>query len=201
MTTAGQPFPVHAGGSPAAPAPPGPVRHAWLLWTAMVATWLAADVLSIFQVRAADPALDAQIRDQFRALNEQFGARDTRFPPVDAAIVEQLTATNTLPMYVSIALFATGTVVSLVFARLMRAGHNWARVLITVVGLLLCPLGLVVVRAEGVPLTALDVAYLSVRGVGIGLLACAVVLMFRPGANRYFRHCAVWRALRRLQPG
>lgn len=87
-----------------------------------------------------------------------------------------------------------GTVVGLLFLGLlvscalaMRAGRNWARVTLTIVGgvsVLLTVLGLLLSAGLGV---AVDAVSTTASLLQAGLTVAAVLLAFRAPANAYFR--------------
>ena len=70
-------------------------------------------------------------------------------------------------------------VVQIVVVFLMRAGHQWARIVLV---------ALTVVSVLGVSIAGVFVGFTGLMGVGVSAVTIlAAALMFTPAANRYFR--------------
>lgn len=146
--------------SPAGPAP-GPVRGAFALWVTAVAAGAFETVLAIGRMLADGTGSAGEIA-------------------VGLAI--------RLPVFVA----------ALLIARQMRAGRGWARSALAiglgVVGTATMVVGPVQALAQGRSLgwelahaTPLDFVFAASRIVHVSSVLAAVVLMFLPAANGYFR--------------
>ncbi len=161
-------MPPPSGGYPAGPAPlrgirPREVEISFWLWIANLVLGLLGAVIAYFQIDEI----------QAEAINETLAEN----PTLDRSVVENA-ATAGLIVGVVIGLLLIAAQVAFVF--LMRGGRNWARIVLAVLG------GL------GVLIGLLGLAG-TTGSMGVGallqllLLIGAIVTMFLPAANAWFR--------------
>jgi hypothetical protein len=142
---------------------PKSVDNAWMLWMVGAAISLLS-LIFIFTVDA-----DA-IADQARKTLEGQGKTPTQKEIDDAANIFKIT--GVIFSLIFIGLFV-------LFAYKMRAGRNWARITLTVLGALS-----VVSTLFG--LSSASGLHLVVALIQMVLILVAVYFMYRPDANQYF---------------
>jgi len=149
--------PVPGESSPARPPVPRDVRISFWIWLASV----VASIVSGFLVIADEEALKAQVI----AANQNSG-----LSPEDLRRVADLSFTLGVVLFFGIALLLV------LFVFLMRAGRNWARVVLA---------ALAALRLFGL---AVAVGTTDLVSLGfVVLAAAALVFMFTPMSNAYFR--------------
>ena len=154
--------PMPGGG--VTPEPPRPQEVLTAFWL-----WIASMVVSVIGNVVGFLTLGDRVRSQVR---QQVGTD----PNLSAANVDTIVRIG----------FIVGAVVALLFVALelffvfkMRAGRNWARIVLTVLGGLSVLLTIVGLRSAA-GLTAV------IGLVGSALIVAAIVLMFTGGAREYF---------------
>ena len=157
---------MEAVGSPAPPS----VTRSFGLWVTSVVVCIAVAGYAYTKLEEFRPGL-----------REAILAQD---PTITTESLDRVVAVSQFVAIGAIVLFA---LLELVFASLMRRGRHWARILLATVGLISLPT-FVIVRG----LLALDRALLTdyvLLGLGLYvlLMLAAVVTMFLPPANEWFR--------------
>jgi hypothetical protein len=138
---------------------PKEVEISFGLWVATLVLGVLGVVLSYSQIKQ----VQAQMINQMVAQN----------PPMDQSMIER---TATTALVVGVVLWLLVVAVMFVFVFLMRAGRNWARIVLAVLGGLDVLFSLVGVVVAG-----------SVAGLlQLLLLIGAIVTMFLPAANAWF---------------
>jgi len=132
--------------------------------------WIATVVLGLVSVLVTYPQID---RIRADAINEAL-AQD---PTLDRSLIESVT-TGALVAGIVIGLLIV--VAELVFVFLMRGGRNWARIVLAVLGGLGVLFGLIGLAGATGSMLAIAVPQLL-------LLIGAIVAMFLPAANAWFR--------------
>jgi len=149
------------GGKPGRPVD---VTKAFALWLASVAVSLVGQLI-------AYPAASGMVRDAVRQGAESSGT------PIGPAELETITRIGLALGVVFIVLLAA---VWVLVGFKMRAGRNWARILITVVTVL----GVISMLATADGFSSLA----AILALGQNLLAIAVVVyVYRPESSAYFR--------------
>lgn len=156
--------PLPPSGYPTGPAPlrgtrPKEVEISFGLWVATLVIGVIGVVLSYGQIRQ----VQAQMINQMGAQN----------PPIDQSMIER-TATTALVIGTVVWLLFVAAMFLFVF--LMRAGRNWARIVLAVLG------GLDVLLS----LFGIAVAGSAAGLLQLLLLVGAIVTMFLPAANAWF---------------
>jgi len=114
-------------------------------------------------------------------------ATDEGLTPEQLAQVESITR---IIMIVGVVVALGFTAFLVVATFKMRLGRNWARILLTIVGgasvvlTIVATVSLPALRTVG---SAGDVVVLATSWVQMAAIVAAIVLMFRPAANQYFR--------------
>jgi len=169
----GQPYQPYPGfGAPAGDSPPADVRKAFVLWLVVTAFYvLGALVMLLFR-----EDLSALVAAQ--ATGNRVG-----IPPADV----QANARSTLILG-AVIILNTAAIAVLLAVR-VRAGKNWARIALTVLGVIGLLLG---VANLGSYLQALGAGGVGLIGgslglVHMGLQIFAIILLYRSAANAYFR--------------
>jgi hypothetical protein len=174
--------PSYAGGAgPAAPpARPTSVTLAFFAWLLMT----ALSLISLLFV------LTSPIWDQ--AVTAGLQTVDTNGVRIDAS-----TLVNTAKI-TSVIGFLIGAALYLLFAFKMRAGRNWARVVLTVIGVLgVLSAVLPTYRSVTVNGTTYVVQNYGIHWISLALLVAALVLMFLPASNAYFAASKAYRQTHR----
>lgn len=141
--------------------PPRPkeVEISFGLWVATLVIGVIGAALSYSQMRQ----IQAQMINQMVAQN----------PPMDQSMIER---TATTALVVGTVLWLLVMAAMFLFVFLMRAGRNWARIVLAVLGGLYVIFSLIGVAVAG-----------SVAGLlQLLLLVGAIVTMFLPAANAWF---------------
>lgn len=143
-------------------APPSPVRTAFLLWVINV----ALSVLSIVLLVLGGPDLMLAGQTVDPAMRQ-------------AAMIGVYVAVGFLLVLIALELF---------FAVKMRAGRNWARIVLAVLGGLAIVLGLAGIGATLAMLDSggLGAANAVISLIGYPLTVAAIAFMFVPGARAWF---------------
>lgn len=174
--------PSYSGGTGQAepPARPSTVTLAFIAWLVMT----ALSLLSLIFV------LTSPIWDQ--AVTAGLQAADTNGVSIDAS-----TLVNTAKI-TSIVGFLIGAALYLLFAFKMRAGRNWARVVLTVIGVLgVLSAVLPTYRSVTVNGNTYVVQNYGIHWISLVLLIAALVLMFMPASNAYFAASKAYRQTHR----
>lgn len=158
-------MPPPSGGYPAGSAPlrgtrPKEVEISFWLWIAVLVFSALGVVITFFQID----------RVRTEAINELLAQN----PTMDRSLIE---SAATAGLIVGIMIGLLFVVAEFVFAFLMRGGRNWARIVLAVLG----GLG-VLLELVGLVGTAGAVGLLQLL-----LLSAAIVTMFLPPANAWFR--------------
>lgn len=180
--TAGYATPAYSGGPGPAepPARPTSVTLAFVAWLLMT----ALSLLSLIFV------LTSPIWD--RAVAAGARAADVNGVQIDAS-----TLVNTVRI-TSVVGFLIGAALYLLFAFKMRAGRNWARVVLTVIGVLgVLSAVLPTYRSVTVNGTTYVVQNYGIHWISLALLVAALVLMFVPASNAYFAAAKAYRRAHR----
>lgn len=161
-------MPPPSGGYPAGQAPlrgirPKEVEISFWLWITSVVLGVIGAVVTYPQIQQ----LQAEAIDQALAQD----------PALDRSSVESITAAALIGGIVIGLLFV---VAQLVFVFLMRGGRNWARIVLAVLGGLSVLLGLIGLAGAAGSTGASSLLQLL-------LLVGAIVTMFLPAANAWFR--------------
>lgn len=140
--------------------------------------WLASCLFPMIAITYALSRL-ADVRAHQRAI-ALIETPDTTPVSLDRAV--------TVTIWIAIASLALPIALEVVFAILMVKRQNWARAALLVVGLLAVPASLIAVDALSDDAAVTNRSYVL---IGIGLQAllvlAAVLLMYRPEANIWFR--------------
>ena len=180
--TAGYAAPSYSGGPGPAEAPARPTSvtlafFAWLLMTAL-------SLLSLVFV------LTSPIWDQAVAAGVR--AADINGVQIDASSLV------TTAKITSVVGFLIGAALYLLFAFKMRAGRNWARVVLTVIGVLgVLSAVLPTYRSVTVNGTTFVVQNYGIHWISLALLVAALILMFVPASNAYFAAAKAYRQAHR----
>ncbi|WP_232668551.1 hypothetical protein [Pseudonocardia sp. TRM90224] len=172
MTTPHYPMPEGRSGPPPA-ARPGPVTTAFVLLLVSAALSLAG--LAINTVTYATVGLPGS------------DVATAGLSPDQAALAESITRVS---LIVGAVLFLAFETFLLVATFKMRAGRNWARIVLTVVGGLGVALTIVTLALLPALQPGIDLPSVILGIVQSGVIVAAIVLMFRPAANLYFRGAA-----------
>lgn len=94
----------------------------------------------------------------------------------------------TVTVWIAIASLALPILLEVIFAVLMVKRHNWARIALLVVGLVVVPASLIAVDALSDDAAVTNRAYVLI-GIGVQALLVLIgaLLMYRPEANIWFR--------------
>lgn len=155
-----------AAGTPPAAAAPSDVRTSHVLWLVFAGVWAVLTLLAFLSLDQLVASVAAQSPPQ---------------PELDAEQFEALLSGTFITIFVML-LVVAGLVV--LFAMKMRAGRNWARIVLTVIGgfgVLFALLNLVGAGVAGAGWFGLLVNLVQLVGIG-----AAIFLMYRPAANAYF---------------
>jgi hypothetical protein len=174
--------PAYSGGTGPAepPARPTTVTLAFVAWLVMTGLSLISLIL----------VLTSPIWDQAVAAGLQ--AADTNGVRIDAS-----TVVNTAKI-TSVVGFLIGAALYLLFAFKMRAGRNWARVVLTVIGVLgVLSAVLPTYRSVTVNGNTFVVQNYGIHWISLALLLAALVLMFMPASNTYFSASKAYRQAHR----
>jgi hypothetical protein len=173
--------PTPGGRGPAEPpARPTTVTLAFVAWLVMTALSLISLIL----------VLTSPIWDQAVAAGLQ--APDTNGVRIDASTVVNAAKIT------SVVGFLIGAALYLLFAFKMRAGRNWARVVLTVIGVLgVLSAVLPTYRSVTVNGNTFVVQNYGIHWIGLALLVAALVLMFLPASNTYFSVSKAYRQAHR----
>lgn len=154
--------PIDAAGEPPQPVPPREVRDSVRLWFASMVATLVGGVLGYV------------VTDQAAAVQAVLDANPTGMSR------EQVQTAVTIGLVggVLVVLLTLGLELFLVLK--MQAGRTWARVVLAVLAAVFVG-ATVAGLARGVSTGAV------INAISVLLLVAAVVLMFRPAANTYFR--------------
>lgn len=173
----GYPGPYGSGGPPAAkPTRPGAVTGSFLIWV----------LGAIVSVVTLIVVLNSAIWDQAVAEAIRQGGETT-----NGVSAQQLV---NAARGVAIAVFAIFALLYVFFAVMMFLGRNWARIVLTVLG----ALGIISsftpttssVTVNGTTYTSGSQTYGYIGGI---LTIIAIVLMYLPAANAYFRESKAYR--------
>lgn len=149
-------------------APPQDIRTAFRLWRASIGATVLGSVLSIFIV------------DELARIRGQVLPPDLDPPQGDAYLM--------IGAAIGAAVVAAIGAVGLVVVVKMRAGRNWARVTLAVLGVVVVGYGLLTAGTTfalfGAGLVGGLVALLTIAA--LVLAAGAILAMFRPAASAYF---------------
>ncbi len=161
-------MPPPSGGYPAGPAPlrgtrPKEVETSFWLWIASVVLGVVGALITYPQIQQ----LQADAIDQTLAQD----------PTLDRAVIE---SAATVGLIVGIVIGLLILAAELVFVFLMRGGRNWARIVLAVLGGLGVLFGLVGLAGITGSMGAGSLVQLL-------LLIGAIVTMFLPAANAWFR--------------
>lgn len=178
----GYPTASYPGGAGLAEPPARPTTvtlafYAWLLLTAL-------SLISLIVVLSSpiwDQAVAAGVRQA-----------DTNGVTIDvSSLVTTVKVSAVVGYLVAAALY-------LLFAFKMRAGRNWARVVLTIIGIL-AALGAVLptYRSVTVQGTTYTVATYGIHWINLALTVAAVVLMYLAASNTYFAASKAFRQSRR----
>jgi hypothetical protein len=172
--------PSYSGGPAGPPARPTSVTLAFFAWLLMTALSLLS-LIFVLTSPIWDQAVDAGLR-----------AADTNGVSIDAS-----TLVNTAKI-TSVVGFLIGAGLYLLFAFKMRAGRNWARVVLTVIGALgVLSAVLPTYRSVTVNGTTYVVQNYGIHWISLALLVAALVLMFVPASNAYFTASKAYRQAHR----
>lgn len=169
--------PYGAGGAPASkPNKPGAVTGSFLIWV----------LGAIVSVITLIVVLNSNVWDQAVAEAIRQGGTTT-----NGVTPQQLV---NVARGIAIAVFAIFALLYVFFAFMMWNGRNWARIVLTVLG----ALGILSsftpttssVTVNGTTYSSGSAAYSYVGGI---LAIVAIVLMYLPAANAYFRDCKAYR--------
>lgn len=167
-------MPPPVGGFPPAgigPAPVGPrpkeVELSFWLWVASFAIGLIGLLLFVGQY---DTIRDTALEEARREAQRQGGSLD----------VAQIETITTVVLVIGVIIGLVFSLVQLLFAFFMRKGRNWARIVLAVIGGISVLFGLV-------SLTGIAGGQLALTGISLIILIGAIVTMFLPGANPWFR--------------
>ncbi len=167
MTNPAYPAPQYNYGAPppvAQPAPPGSVKGAFIIY--LVAALLAALGIVL--------TLTSNVWDQALAASGNTSSIDTHTLVNTVKIITVVVGVIFLGLY-------------LLFAFKMRAGRNWARIVLTV----LSALSIASASSSSAQVTVNNTVYQSSSNqvsswIGALLAVIAIVLMFLPASNAYF---------------
>ncbi len=170
--TAYQGYPGYPGGAPAQePVRPVTVTASFWCWIAVIVAWAVSLII----------LLTSSAWEQALAAATSYANRNS----TSTVVVDAQAVINSLRI-VFIVSFVIIAGLYLLFAFKMRAGRNWARITLTVLGIL-GVLGSITPSSRSV--TVNGEVYASSAGPGwitALLTAAAVVLMFVGGANQFF---------------
>jgi hypothetical protein len=149
--------------------------------------WVLMTVLSLISLVFV---LTSPIWDQ--AVAAGLRAADANGVSIDAS-----TVVNTAKI-TSVVGFLIGAALYLLFAFKMRAGRDWARVVLTVIGVLgVLSAVLPTYRSVTVNGTTYVVQNYGIHWISLALLVAALVLMFVPASNAYFSASKAYRQAHR----
>lgn len=147
---------------------PREVDASFWLW---VASFVLGVISLLYFLTDFDTIRDTALEEARRQLHRQPGAGVTG---------QQLDAIATAGLVIGAVIGVALTALQLLFAFLMRAGRNWARIVLAVFGVLGVLSGLYSTSSEAGAQSVLSVVSLLV-------VLGALVTMFLPGANPWFR--------------
>lgn len=174
------PSPSGAAGPADPPARPTSVTLAFLAWVVMT----ALSLLSLVFV------LTSPIWDQAVAAG-------LRTADVNGVQIDASTLVNTAKI-TSVVGFLIGAALYLLFAFKMRDGRNWARVVLTIIGVLgVLSALLPSYRSVTVNGTTFVVQNYGIHWISLALLVAALILMFVPASNAYFTASKAYRQAHR----
>ncbi|MGH3720263.1 MAG: hypothetical protein ACRDRI_15745 [Pseudonocardiaceae bacterium] len=161
MTMPPPPGDYSTGQTPLRAPRPQEVEISFWLWIATVVLWVVGAVAAYSQINQ----IRAEAIDRALAQN----------PTLDQSTIERAMAVGFVVGVVLVLLFVAAEVV---FVFLMRGGRNWARIVLAVLGGLFVLLGLIGLAIGGGSVIGL---------LQLLLLIGAIVTMFLPAANAWFR--------------
>jgi hypothetical protein len=164
-------YPGYAGAPVTEPVRPVTVTAAFWCWIAVIAAW-AVSLIILLTSSAWDQALAAATNSANRS-------------STSTVVVDAQSVINFVRVF-AVVVFVIVAGLYLLFAFKMRAGRNWARITLTVLGIL-GVLGSITPSSRSV--TVNGQVYESSSGPGwvtAVLTLAAVVLMFVGGANEFF---------------
>lgn len=162
------------------PARPSTVTLAFWAWLVMTALSLVSLIIVL-----TSPIWDQAVAAGLRAAD------------VNGVDINASTVVNAAKI-TSVVGFLIGAALYLLFAFKMRAGRNWARVVLTVVGVL-GVLGAVLPTYRSVTVNGntFVVQTYGVHWISLAVLVAALVLMFMPASNAYFTASKAYRQAHR----
>lgn len=167
MTSNYPSFPEYSSSNPdpVAPTRPKPVDTSFMLWIANAALGLVGFLVTISVGREATRT---QVMEQLRAQGETF---------TESQVDSLVTASFALGGIIAVAFLG----LYVLFAFKMRAGRNWARITLAVLGGLGLMLGLI-----GLATGSGNAIEMIVTVLQVALVGAAIYFMFTKEANAYF---------------
>ncbi|WP_300011371.1 hypothetical protein [Pseudonocardia sp.] len=159
-------------------APPRSVQTSFQLWVAYLVLGVIAMVVS-FLTR------DAQIDAGIRIALEGSGFTEADLP---AGTIESIRAAGEAQSNLSLVISIVILAVLAAAVVWMRKGRNWARIVLTVVGVLALLAGVFLLLGAGLLLAVggLGVVSVLLAAVQVALAIAAMVFMYRPDAKAFF---------------